>query len=811
MNQQKRIDKILDEACERAQTDVSALVGAPFTFTSIEKTPVSKEACFEDLTGSYVCAHIDIDGEAEGKSCLLISVKNAIMLGGTLIMLPEGELEETVTQENYTEDIEDSFGEIANIITGSYTKVFEDNYSKSCRFIRKEQEIIKPAKVDTSSDELIINQMYYRASAKMELNGNALGDLIILLPAQTFDLSWEETATTAPDTNPEPVQNQPATAEGVPLETASPASDASKPKVDSKKQLKIIDKIINEISGRAPEEVGGLLGVSFKFSGLESKFVTKEECFEELTGPQVFAHVDIDGDVSGKSCMLLGIKGAISLGGTLIMLPEAELDEHVNQENYTEDLEDSYGEIANILMGVYTHVFEDNYPKSCRLIRKEQEIVKPAKIDTDSDELIKNQLYYQVSHTLELNGIEIGNLVVLLPAETFDLSVDEGSEGQEVTTQAPSLSQVEATLPPAQGSVEEQAPPVAAVPSFDPEKNRKKVDNLLSESFQNIGGELSALLGVEVKVTDLKNDFVNKEDFFLDHVEGKQVIADLEMEGGLEGKSYLLASIKDAIYIGGVLVMLPPSELDIVVQQEDFDEDAKDAYGEISNIIAGIYSRLFEEGHEKNVRMIRRKMVEVAPGKVDVESDEPILNQLYYLSSMGVSIDGQDLGRLQLLLPADSFELVLTKGQEATAAVPTGDVNTTVASQAQVASASPATVYDVLIVSNSPGDSQKLKETLDGKGYVVGVIGFGDNVYDYIPGQLKAIYLVMNEVNEQAFGVAIKLNAGAKVPLIAAGPSWTRTKVIQAVKYGVSDILMTPAESSDIDENISKNVIALAA
>ncbi len=808
MSNQKRIDKILEEARERAQTEVGALVGAPFSFTSLEKTPVTKEEVFEDLSGSHICAHIDIDGEAEGKSCFLIKVKDAIMLGGTLIMLPEGELEETVSQENYTEDIEDSFGEIANIIAGSYTKVFEDNYPKSCRFIRKEQEVIKPGKIDTSSDELIANQMYYRASAKMELNGNALGNLTILLPADTFELSWEDTTSDKPLSDAQPVQ-----AEAVKAAEPSPAKppevdNNSKPPVDSKKQQKLVDKIVNEISDRAPEEIGGLLGVSFKFSGLGCKFVTKEECFEDLTGPQVCAHIDIDGEVSGKSCMLLGLKGAISLGGTLIMLPEAELDEHINQENYTEDLEDSYGEIANILMGVYTKVFEDNYPKSCRLIRKEQEVVKPAKVDPDNDDLIINQLYYQVCHTLELNGTEIGKLVVLLPAASFGLSNDTGVT--EAAQPAPVATQEPVSTPVEQPVVESPTRSVASVPSFDPEKNRKKVDTILSECFDTVGGELSALLGVEVKVTDLNNDFVNKEDFFLDHVEGKQVVADLEMEGGLEGKSYLVASIKDAIYTGGVLVMLPPSELDVVVQQEDFDEDAKDAYGEISNIIAGIYSKAFEEDHEKKVRMIRRNMSEIAPGKVDVESEEPILNQQYYLSSMGLSIDDVALGRLQLLLPADSFELVLQEGQAAVGQADQAPVVTS-PQTSQPIPASPSTAYDILIVSNSPGDSQKLKETFDAKGYVVGVIGFGDNVYDYIPGQLKAIYLVMNEVNEQAFGVAIKLNAGAKVPLIAAGPAWTRTKVIQAVKYGVSDILMTPAEAVDIDENINKNIVALAA
>jgi hypothetical protein len=49
------------------------------------------------------------------------------------------------------------------------------------------------------------------------------------------------------------------------------------------------------------------------------------------------------------------------------------------------------------------------------------------------------------------------------------------------------------------------------------------------------------------------------------------------------------------------------------------------------------------------------------------------------------------------------------------------------------------------------------------------------------------------------------------VPLIAAGPGWTKSKVFKAVKYGVSDILLTPASGGDVEENVRNNMIKLAA
>ncbi|HSL39295.1 MAG TPA: hypothetical protein VK857_02900, partial [Desulforhopalus sp.] len=76
---------------------------------------------------------------------------------------------------------------------------------------------------------------------------------------------------------------------------------------------------------------------------------------------------------------------------------------------------------------------------------------------------------------------------------------------------------------------------------------------------------------------------------------------------------------------------------------------------------------------------------------------------------------------------------------------------------------------------------------------------------------LKAVYLVMREVNEQVFGVAIRISTASSLPLIAAGPAWTKGKVIKAVRYGVSDILLTPASREDIAENVRNNLLQMAA
>ena len=97
------------------------------------------------------------------------------------------------------------------------------------------------------------------------------------------------------------------------------------------------------------------------------------------------------------------------------------------------------------------------------------------------------------------------------------------------------------------------------------------------------------------------------------------------------------------------------------------------------------------------------------------------------------------------------------------------------------------------------------------RGFTIRQVSFKDNIKNAITQELKAVYIVMREVNEQAFGIAIKISSSCSLPLIAAGPDWTRSRVIKAVKYGVNDILLTPASAEDIQENLENNLVQMAA
>ncbi len=617
-----------------------------------------------------------------------------------------------------------------------------------------------------------------------------------------------------------------------------------------------LDKIAVSTRERMEEEVSALLGKNLKLAEAVTRVVTKEEYFSEPAGKSVLAHIQIEGELEGQGCLLVGIKDAIRIGGTLIMLPDSELETFIGEDNYTEELEDSYGEIANILCGSLTSTYEEQHKKDFRLVRTEQEVILPAKVDIESDTPIPDESYYVMTHSMQLVDQEIGNMDILLPAVPFELVAEETpaaaaeepappeTASQGTTPDAPSQQEEVATIkaPPQDespesvgtitqpvASAEETASSSPSVSSrADVIKQQKNIDGLLTNAMVLLGEEVGSLLGGALSLTSTEPKLHNKESL-LDHLGGKQVMARLDVRGEQEGEAFLFAGIKDAVYLGGALIMLPDSELEETVRNEEFGEDANDAYGEIANIIAGVYTNIFEEQSRKNLGFVKTELEVVIPVKVDPDTDETVPNQLYYLSSGTMKYNDRELGTLQFATPAELFGLEALAEPEKVDE-PAGESSAAGTSEQTAAGTSEQTAAgagvaepsvlrqeeegaaDILIFTDHEEASTNISETLQQLGYVPKVLHFKDSVNTHLTGSIRLIFLVMEEVSEQGFGVAIKISsAGKSIPLVAAGPAWTRTLVLKAVKYGASDILITPPGESDVREKVEMNLAKQAA
>lgn len=613
------------------------------------------------------------------------------------------------------------------------------------------------------------------------------------------------------------------------------------------------DKIMLACRDRMQDEVSALIGKPFKLGEAQFRQVSKEALFADFSGKQVVAHLRLDGDIQGNGCVVVGVKDAIRIGGALIMLPESELESVIAEQQYSEELQDSYGEVANIVCGAATVTFEEQYPKSVRLIRTEQELVVPVKVEIESDKPIADVPYYLMSAPMTLDGHELGNLHLVLPAVPFGLAEDapkaqptatESAEAKTAPTPdsaAGPKGEAEAVVerPEDSGRVDEEvgvlerpveeveepglaaaAAAAAAAPKRDVRKQQKVIDGLLKNSMAKMSDEVSALLGGVLKVTPLTNFAVAKEGF-LDQAGGKQIMTRLELRGDRQGEACLFVDVRSAVHLGGSLIMLPESELEETVRNETFSDDARDAYGEVTNIVAGVFTSVFDEQYRAKIGFVKTTIEPVTPVKIDPDSDEVFANKGYYLALGQMEYNGRDLGRLQLLIPAEVVELeeLLTAEEEKEAAEasraatgPGATAKSPGANEPARVRDKPSESVDILLFTDDDNEAGRIAKVLEEQGHVCRILHFKDSVNSVLTPRIQMVFLVMQEVSEQGFGVAIKISSsGLPAPLVAAGPAWTRTLVLKAVKYGASDILITPSSSDDVREKIENNLVKKAA
>ncbi|MEJ2134203.1 MAG: hypothetical protein P8X86_03020, partial [Desulfofustis sp.] len=61
-----------------------------------------------------------------------------------------------------------------------------------------------------------------------------------------------------------------------------------------------------------------------------------------------------------------------------------------------------------------------------------------------------------------------------------------------------------------------------------------------------------------------------------------------------------------------------------------------------------------------------------------------------------------------------------------------------------------------------------------------------------------AVLLVVDKLDEISLGMVIKLKSYSSIPLLVAATQWTQTGVMKALRYGVDDIVMLPAENEEL-------------
>ena len=554
---------------------------------------------------------------------------------------------------------------------------------------------------------------------------------------------------------------------------------------------------------RIQEEVAALIGKPFRLGAPVFRLADAGTLtIEPAAAGRLFVPVRLDGEVAGMGLMLVRLGDAIRIGGLLVMLPEVELQGAVRAEAWSEEMADTFAEVAGIVCGALSAVFKEQFPQQVRFLAAGQQVVA-AGYPVPPSSLATGEMFV-LTLPMEAEGCDFGPFTLALPAAPFGLVASDAATTE--ATGEPDATAADTAAAADQGAADTE--PQSPTPA--PPDSRRLAQRVMADCLARTGDAVGNLLGGSLGIVPERQAVLTREDVLAQAGAG-QVLARLTVGGEGEGEACVLTDLPTAAALGGGLLMLPEDELATAMRADRLDKDLSDAYAEVITVIASACTTVFAE--QDTVARLRFDRGTVATLPAD---NRALPAAGYCLAAGRVAFAGRDLGRLQLLVPAHLLGLELPEAAseaEEVAAADEGDRAATAAQEPGIEEAGTAAddsgaagepagagaTAEVLLFSDDREESERILAMLARIGSSGRVCHFKDPVHAALAPGVRMVVLVMGEVSEQGFGVAIKLaSAGLRVPLVAAGPAWTRSLVLQAVKYGVSDVLVTPVAEEDL-------------
>ena len=577
-----------------------------------------------------------------------------------------------------------------------------------------------------------------------------------------------------------------------------------------------LEQTLSLCRDRIQEEVAALIGKPFHLGAPVFRLIDGHALgSEEVGSGRVFAPVRLDGEVEGMGLLLLRLRDALRIGGLLVMLPEVELRQAVEAEAWTEETADTFAEVAGIVCGALSAVFKEQFPRQVRFLAAGQQAV-PAGEPVAAASLPAGEVLV-LSLPMEAEGCDFGAFTLALPAAPFGL-VAAGA----ATTPAEAVDG-EAEFARPDGDADtiraDGAAWPAAVDAPERPDNQRLARRVMADCLARTADAVGNLLGGSLRITPERQLVLDREEV-LAQAGGLQVLARLTVRGEGEGEGCVLTDLPTAAALGGSLLMLPEHELAAAMGADRLDPDLADGFAEVVTVIAGACTAVFAEQDR-----VARLGFDRGPVETAVPDRRTLPASGYCLAAGRVSFAGRDLGRLQLLVPASllgvelpelSADAALEEAERSTGAGPEATVTASETAEKEGSGpgceSDPPPAVEVVLFSDDRGESERILAMLAEMGCTGRVCHFKDPVQGALAPGVRMVVLVMGEVSEQGFGVAIKLaSAGLRAPLVAAAPAWTRTLVLQAVKYGVRDILVTPVTAADLRQRMAAAPEHLAA
>ncbi len=351
----KDYNEIISTCLRRAGSAVSGIMGERLLFIGQTGRFVELRDGVGQQLSEQILVRLEVSGAGgpPGDAWLAVNTADAIRLAGRLVMLPESELEEAVAANELEDEIHYAFLEMVNIISISFSKTLTELAGKPYLLkVVGEQEYPDY----TMGDEHITAQDYYRVEASMVLGSQKLGKFVLLMLPRTMELEARLGTKQRVEKAVKKAAENNAVASGTNSETPSSALKA----------------LLSEFRLLIAQEFSVLLGMEvgcFGENGLSIDL--PQPLLDPVLPAKAAAHLIISGECTAEAYLVADIEDAIRLAGHFLALPAVELEAAIASGIFDSDLQDGFSEIANLVAGLCSLLFDKRYQASVIFDKKE--------------------------------------------------------------------------------------------------------------------------------------------------------------------------------------------------------------------------------------------------------------------------------------------------------------------------------------------------------------------------------------------------------------------------------------------------------
>ena len=564
-----------------------------------------------------------------------------------------------------------------------------------------------------------------------------------------------------------------------------------------------IERLSMEAFAQVENEVGALIGTDLEISMLSASLIKKQEYLENQSGRNSIICLQMGGRYEGEGCLVVAEDCAVRLAGKMLMLPSMELNEIIGTGTYPdeEELNYAFDDIAKCLVITFLDSFQRSSNFISTVTCQSQTFAEGRKETGDVlDHLSSDQTYYQVSGSITLAGVTTNTISLLLPA--FVLVCSEPF--RKLTGQ-----QIAASSPPSEIHIQDPTRPILQEPPGAISESRD--DLLLPHLRPLLQKELSNMLGITVQVRD-KGSFSGPLQELLEETNtGPRQCTRITISGDVQSHGWLIAATSDAMKLGLLLTEGTPGLMLPGSLSGGFSADCQDGFQEVCSILTDVVGYVCHDLSEDELVIERgevRKEADLIKESVD-QTDED--DRIFYRLSLELVADTLVCGTIHLLLPMEIYRNINPIESESSPEnVLSGEQEVISEQQSmdQPSSSGQGELPDqeamVMLIEESPDHVPGIMSAILEAGIKTDSFSLADDLSKAGLDSYLAVLLVLDRLDEIGLGAVIKIKSTSSVPLLVAASQWTQTDVMKALRYGVDDILMLPAESDELLRKIKR-------